>query len=205
MIRVGGVVLCGGDSTRMGRPKAWLTVGTETMLQRVVRLVGEAVGPVVVVAAPEQQTPPLPASVEMVRDQTPGLGPLHGFACGLHALSGRVEAVYLSGCDAPLLKPTFVQRMIGLLGEHAACVPHDGVRFYPLSAVYRIDALAAARQRIEAKRTRLLDLFDVLPTRVVPVDALRDVDAELDSLRNVNTPQEYDSVRSQLETKSLTV
>ena len=31
---VGGIVLCGGQSSRMGRPKAWLPFGNETMLER---------------------------------------------------------------------------------------------------------------------------------------------------------------------------
>ncbi|MGH9205091.1 MAG: NTP transferase domain-containing protein, partial [Acidimicrobiales bacterium] len=32
MIRLGGVVLCGGQSSRMGRSKAWLPFGDELML-----------------------------------------------------------------------------------------------------------------------------------------------------------------------------
>jgi len=44
----------------MGVPKATLPFGPETMLQRVVRLLGTVVAPVVVVAAREQQLPELP-------------------------------------------------------------------------------------------------------------------------------------------------
>ncbi|RPI89356.1 MAG: molybdenum cofactor guanylyltransferase, partial [Planctomycetaceae bacterium] len=33
------VVLCGGQSSRMGRPKAWLPFGNEQFLRRCVRLV----------------------------------------------------------------------------------------------------------------------------------------------------------------------
>ena len=42
-MRVGGIVLCGGRSSRMGSPKAWLPFGGEPMLARVVRVVCEAV------------------------------------------------------------------------------------------------------------------------------------------------------------------
>ena len=41
---LGAVVLCGGESRRMGRPKAWLPFGPERMLQRVVRLGGNCLG-----------------------------------------------------------------------------------------------------------------------------------------------------------------
>ena len=65
----GGIVLCGGRSQRMGRPKAWLPFAGELMLPRVVRLLGQAVGPVVVVAAPDQDVPPLSPEVAVVRDE----------------------------------------------------------------------------------------------------------------------------------------
>ena len=90
---VGGVILCGGQSKRMGRPKAWLPFGDETMLQRVVRILREVVEPVVVVAAPNQDVPALPAGVEIVHDEVEGKGPLAGLAAGLAALEGKADAV----------------------------------------------------------------------------------------------------------------
>ncbi|HUR55514.1 MAG TPA: NTP transferase domain-containing protein, partial [Gemmataceae bacterium] len=65
-MQTAGIVLCGGRSSRMGRAKAWLPFGGETMLQRVVRVVGEVVSPVVVVAAAGQDVPPLPVGVRIV-------------------------------------------------------------------------------------------------------------------------------------------
>ena len=59
----GGIVLCGGRSERMGRPKVMLPFGPETMLQRVVRLVGAVGGPVVAVAAAGQELPELDAAI----------------------------------------------------------------------------------------------------------------------------------------------
>src|SRR5437762_14093347 len=128
-MNVGGVILCGGQSSRMGRPKAWLPFGGEFMLPRVARLLGEVVSPLVVVAAPDQDVPPLPPGVAIVRDEEKGRGPLQGLAAGLKALRGRAEAAYLSSCDVPFLRPAFVRRMIDLLDDRAICVPFvDGDR-----------------------------------------------------------------------------
>src|SRR5262245_49311926 len=135
MTRTAGVVVCGGRSSRMGRPKAWLPFGGEQMLPRVVRLLGEVVAPVVVVAAPGQDLPPLPAGIEIVRDPEPDRGPLQGLAAGLAALRGQADAAYLSSCDVPLLRPAFVRRMIDLMGDAAVCVPDVGGYRHPLAAV----------------------------------------------------------------------
>src|SRR5271163_1843080 len=98
MPKVGGIILCGGLSKRMGKPKAWLPIGGELMLPRVVRLLAEAVTPIVVVAALEQNLPPLPGEVRIVRDDEKGRGPLQGLAAGLAALHGSAEAAYASSC-----------------------------------------------------------------------------------------------------------
>src|SRR5215203_5881674 len=115
---LGAVILCGGQSSRMGQPKAWLPFGPERMLQRVVRLVGEAASPIVVVAAPGQQHPPLPGSVTVVRDPISGRGPLQGLAAGLSALPESVELAYASATDVPFLRPAWIARLRDLIGDH---------------------------------------------------------------------------------------
>jgi molybdopterin-guanine dinucleotide biosynthesis protein A len=193
MLHTAGVVLCGGQSSRMGRPKAWLPFAGELMLPRVVRLLSEAVSPIVVVAAPGQDLPPLPSDVLVARDPAESRGPLQGLAAGLAALHGQADAAYLSSCDVPFLRPAFVRRMIALLTDHAACVPDVGGYRHPLAAVYRLDVAAVAERLLAANRLRPAFLFDAVRTRVVTADELTDVDATLQSLRNLNTPAEYEA------------
>src|SRR5262245_20696566 len=129
---VGGLILCGGKSSRMGRDKATLPFGPELMLQRVVRLLSQVVSPIVVVAAHDQQLPALPPRILLARDGRQGRGPLEGLHAGLAAIAGRADAVYATGCDVPLLVPVFVRRMIDLLGEHEIAVPVEAQFEHPL-------------------------------------------------------------------------
>jgi len=193
MIRIGGVVLCGGRSSRMGRSKAWLPWGDELLLPRVVRLLGEVTAPIVVVAAPGQDTPSLPLQIDIIRDPEPGRGPLQGLAAGLEALRGRADAAYVSSCDVPFLQPAFVRRVIELLGDCAICVPEVGGRRHPLAAVYRIEVAAVAARLLAANRLRPAFLFDEMPTRIVRPEELADVDPTFQSLRNLNTPADYEA------------
>src|ERR1700687_6334882 len=109
-MNTGGIVLCGGKSTRMGSPKALLAFGSETMLQRVVRLLGTVVSPIVVVAAREQSLPKLPDDVTVTRDEREQRGPLEGLRAGLRALPDSVDVAYITSCDVPLLVPGLVER-----------------------------------------------------------------------------------------------
>jgi molybdopterin-guanine dinucleotide biosynthesis protein A len=191
MLRCGGIVLAGGRSRRMGLDKALLPFGPETMLQRVVRRLGEAVGPIVVVAAVGQSLPELPAQVRIVRDRTGDRGPLEGLAAGLSALDESVEAAYTTACDVPLVEPDFVSRMIALAdGFDAAAVCEEG-RFHPLSAVYRRELAPRIETLLAENRLRPLFLLQSVRTRTVSVEELIDVDPQLHSLANLNRPEDY--------------
>ena len=190
---VGGIILCGGKSTRMGSPKALLPFGSETMLQRVVRLLGGVVSPLVVVAAPGQDLPPLPKSVVVTRDEYEGRGPLEGLRAGLKALPEDVDAAYVTSCDVPLLVPTFVERMVELLGDHdIAVIEIDGFA-HPLSAVYRRRTLPEVEALLAADRLRPVFLFEAVRTRRVQPSEIASVDPQLLTLRNLNTPQDYEN------------
>jgi molybdopterin-guanine dinucleotide biosynthesis protein A len=190
-ITIGGIVLCGGRSIRMGTPKALLRFGDETMLQRVVRILGTVVSPIVVVAASQQELPGLPASVVVTRDEHEDRGPLEGLRAGLKGLPDGVEIAYVTSCDVPLLVPRFVTRMVELLGDHDIAVMEIDGFAHPLSAVYRRSTLPHVEALLDADRRRMIFLFDAVKTRRVQTSEMTPVDPELLTLRNLNTPKDY--------------
>jgi molybdopterin-guanine dinucleotide biosynthesis protein A len=184
----------------MGRDKALLPFGSrETLLERVVRLVGEAVphDRIVCVAAAEQPLPPLAADVQVVRDVERHGGPLAGLALGMAALVSRADAAFGCGSDAPLLVPAFITRLFDLLGDHQIAAPHDGARFHPLAAVYRTDVLPIAESLLVAGERSLHSLLERCDTLRVSMDQLRTVDPSLASLENCNTLVDYQRMLDQ--------
>lgn len=177
----------------MGRPKAWLPFGDEVLLQRVARILAEAVNPIVVIAAPGQDLPRLPESIRVVRDEREYLGPLNGLAEGLAALDGLAEIAYLSSCDVPFLQPAFVRRVVERLGNSSICMPEVGGYKHPLAAAYRLDVLPVVRRLLAENRLRPAYLVDLVPTQVLREADLVDVNPDLSSLRNLNTPDEYEA------------
>jgi len=190
-MRFGGIVLCGGESRRMGRPKALLPFGDEVMLTRTVRTVAGEVGPIVVVAAPNQAVDRLPAGVIVARDDVEGEGPLRGISAGLRALQGKAEAAYVSSCDVPFLSRPFLRCMLNALAEHDAAVAVAQGRHHPLAAVYRTSVLAHVDALLAAGRRRPFFLFEQVDCVEVTEATLRQADPELKSLQNINTPEDY--------------
>jgi len=194
----GGIVLCGGKSTRMGVAKATLPFGPETMLQRVVRLLGTTVSPIAAVAARDQVLPALPHDVIVARDEREAKGPLEGLRAGLAALPATVEAAYATSCDVPLLVPGFVERMLVLLGDHDIAVMEIDGFTHPLSAVYRRSVLPKVEELLAQDRLRPVFLFEAVRTRRVSPAEMREVDPSLRTLRNLNTREDYEAALEEL-------
>lgn len=191
-LHFGGIVLCGGRSSRMGRPKHLLPFGPETLLERVVQTMQEAVSPIVVVAARDQELPPLPKDVLIGRDDLEGLGPLAGLAVGLEMMRPLREAAFVSSCDAPFLKPDFIRRMLSELGDHDLAIPREATYYHPLAAVYRTSLGPTIRELLAENRLRPFFLIERCRANTVDVEDLRSSDPKLDSLRNMNHPEEYE-------------
>jgi molybdopterin-guanine dinucleotide biosynthesis protein A len=196
-VNAGGIVLCGGKSTRMGTPKALLPFGPETMLQRVVRLLSGVVHPIVAVAAVDQPLPLLSSDVIVTRDERAGRGPLEGLRAGLKALPAETDVAYVTSCDVPLLVPGFVRQMIDAVeGHDVAVVEIDGFA-HPLSAVYRRSTLPLVEELLAHDRLRPVFLFEQVRTRRVAPHEIT-ADPELRTLQNLNTPEDYQRALSTL-------
>ncbi|QEG33081.1 molybdenum cofactor guanylyltransferase [Bythopirellula goksoeyrii] len=192
----GAIILCGGQSERMGTDKALLPFGDETLLERVVRLVSKAVDPhhIVVVAATGQQLPELPREVSLVRDQQSFEGPLAALAAGMRKLEGRTAAVFATGCDTPLLEPAVIDQLFAELGEFAVVVPQDTERFYPLSAVYSMAILAEAQRQLVTGGRSLHGLVKEVSAHRIPLECFRAADPRLASFVNINTQTDYEAL-----------
>ena len=190
-LKFGGVVLCGGRSARMGFDKSTLPFGPELMLQRVVRLLREIVTPVTVVAAKDQLLPTLPDDVLTVFDQHPDCGPLGGLYTGLTASQVHVDAVYVTSCDVPLLRPAFVRRICSLMTDYEIVVPVDQDHIHPLAGVYRTHLATRVRKLLDSQRFRPLFLIQESKSLQVSTKQLQDVDPDLSSLFNLNRPSDY--------------
>jgi molybdenum cofactor guanylyltransferase len=190
-----GIVLCGGKSSRMGRPKALLPFGPELMLPRVVRILSAVVSPIAVVAAADQELPPLPSEVLLAHDERDDRGPLEGLRAGMRELVrrgyGNEYAVYATSCDVPLLQEAFIRQVLTTLSPNLAAVPVEGQFVHSLAAAYRLAVLPEIESLLAAGKFRTACLFDRVLTTRIPVDSLRQSDPELLSLRNCNRPGDY--------------
>ncbi len=179
-MRVAGFVLVGGRSSRMGRNKARLRVGSRLLVELVACEVAQVADGVTLIGRPEDFGD-LPFA--RLADLRPGLGPL----AGLETAFGSSDAEFniVTSCDIPGIQVADLKRLLTICRETqslCALARDASGRKHPLCAVYRGECLPLVSAALNAGRLRLLDLVEELRAVEVPIDSV---------LRNLNTPEDW--------------
>ena len=181
---VGGAVLTGGVSTRMGQDKARAPLRGVPCATRVARVLASLCGEVLLVGG----SPPEDAPGRRVPDP-------EGPACALRGLAAALEAssaphVLVVATDLPLVTPDLLLALVAW-PEADAVVPRGSEGPHPLCALYRRDTvLPVARERLVAGRLELQGVLDVVDTAWLGPDDLARVDPGGLALSKLNTPED---------------
>ena len=189
------IILAGGKSSRMGRPKALLPFDNEPLIVHIVRALKCMFAEAVVVAAPEQELPPLPAL--LVRDEVAYQGPVGGIYYGLKAAQG--EFCFVTSCDVAFTNLALISYFISHISNYDVVVPYWLERFQPLHAVYRRSVLPLLKEQLERGELRPVFLYDKVRTRKIGEDEIRRLDPEGLSFFNMNTPEDYEEALKRWE------
>lgn len=206
-MREAAVIVAGGRGRRLGAPvngKAAVSFPGGSLLGRVCAAVSQEVASIVVVAAADQQVPPLPihssVTIDVIRDSRPGAGPLSAIADGLRHLQQTADPparCVLTPCDVPLLKPAIVRRLLDACeGEVEWVVPTiAGHRQVVLSAI-AMSSLPVIEQLLQAGQRDLQGLVGQLACCEMDATALRSVDPALVSFQDIDTPADLVTIQS---------
>lgn len=215
----GGIVLAGGRSSRMGRPKPLVRVGDAPMIARVARALEGTCDELVVVtgarpddaarcgedslreALADSAFAARTGALRFSRDGAADLGPVAGIAAGLE--TSRADLVLIVACDLPFLSAGLVR---GLFEAAESSLPTDVVAarrdgfWEPMPAVMR-------RETMKRVYGGQLARGDLRPTaswpglRVVAVEgaALARLDPDGASFLGVNDPIDLARAQARLE------
>lgn len=190
--------MAGGKSSRLGKDKALLTVGGETLLARALRALGEVTADQIVVGPPERRQQSGGASV--YPDEFPESGPLGGIYTAIRA--ARYDLTLVVACDMPLLEPALLGFLLTLADGYDVVLPRPGGRGEPLHAVYRRTCEDPIRRQLDSGDYKVSRLVDKVRVRAVDDDELRAYDPKLRSFRNVNTPEDWAEAQALLTLRS---
>ncbi len=186
-------MLAGGASRRMGRDKALLALGDETILARQVRLL-HAVCRRVAVIGPQERYRGL--AVPVLPDELPRRGPLGGIVTGLDLT--RAEFNLFLGCDLPFMESRFLRFLAARALQDAADVTlprTPDARLQTLCAVCRRRARVVLRASLMAGENMIRRVFPRLRCRIIAWPEIARAGFSQRIFDNMNTPADYERVK----------
>ena len=172
------IVLAAGASTRLGKPKQLVRLGGETLLERAVRVAGEAgCSPVVVVlgasaAAILSSCELGEARVIVNADWEEGMAA--SIACGVAAVEGEVDGAVVMACDQPAVTEAHLRALMAAGDMTAsAYAGRRGVPAYFPAACF--EDLMELRGDVGAREMLKTAAVVELPSGELDVDRVEDL------------------------------
>jgi len=192
---VGGIILAGGQSRRMGTNKALLRLepGGPTIIEKVLTALREVSPEIWLVT--NQPTTYAGLGLPMVGDNYQVGASLAGLEAGLTVSPHQFNLVV--ACDMPYLNPILLRTLVDWPRDYAALVPlNNEGQPETLCAIYSKDCLPAIRMQLAQGQYRLAGWLSQVKTVFVPAAKLEIADPGLGSFTNLNTPSEFERYRN---------
>jgi len=195
-LRVTGVILAGGMSTRLGRDKAVEPLAGQPLIGRVLSMLSDVTDTSVVVVNDEARGAelPLPEDVAVAVDAYPDSGSLGGIFTGLQAASADWALVV--ACDMPFLNPTLLARMLELRADHDVIAPVLDGRPEPTHALYSKACLPHMEERLQHGKLKITGFYEDVGVRYITEDEVNLLDPDRLSFFNVNTQDDLDRAKA---------
>lgn len=190
-MKTAAVILAGGMSRRMGRDKANLPFGEETMLSHLVQTYRPHFDCIAVSLNTAGRFDTYGA-LEVV-DRRPGEGPMAGLEAAF--LDTGADVIFLTGTDLPLGDPSLAVYLLNRLKGHDVCLIRSERGIEPLFAVYSSSCLSAVQAALDEGRRSMFHMLQRVNTLEIPAPELSQFDVER-ILTNVNDPLEYERILS---------
>lgn len=186
-------ILAGGQSKRMGRDKAFLEVGGQPVIERVLSRVKGLTDDLFISANTPDKYSYL--GLPIVADIYPDKAALGGLYSVIHA--ARHSHVLVVACDMPFLHVELLQYLIDLAPTADVVVPLiNPPQPETLHAVYSKACLPAIKQRLLANQLRMIGFFADISVRYVERNEVAQFDPQFHSFLNMNTPEEWEKVQA---------
>jgi molybdopterin-guanine dinucleotide biosynthesis protein A len=119
---------------------------------------------------------------------------------GIHAglFYSRNAECFITACDTPLLRAPLLDLLLESRESHAdVVIPETPEGLEPLCAIYSQRCLPAIENRLQRGDYRIRAFFPSVKVKRLETSILRQVDPELHSFANVNTPEDLARIEAQ--------
>jgi molybdopterin-guanine dinucleotide biosynthesis protein A len=183
-----GVILAGGKNSRFsGKNKAFARIGGKRIIDRIYEVFADLFDKIILVTNDPVQY--MRWDFDIVTDIFPIRSSLTGIHTGLF-YSTTPHAFFLA-CDIPFIKKEMIEMLLDCIDSSIDIViPETSKGVEPLCSVYSNRCFTPIEEQLEKKSFKIQGIFQKVRVKKIPEDILRNIDPDLVSLYNINTPDD---------------
>lgn len=182
-MQITGIILAGGQSSRMGTDKAMLRIDGKSLLEKSLELCKPICHDILISSNNPKHRK---FGFALIRDEIKNCGPLGGIYSCLK--KSETDWNLVISVDSIFVTSDFIAFLISKTGIFDAVVPVHENGKEPLIAFYHKNSLPVFQRKIEIRDYKMHNLLDSLQTRFVNVDTWIKNQPEI--LRNFNRPED---------------
>ncbi|MBE9536192.1 MAG: molybdenum cofactor guanylyltransferase [Proteobacteria bacterium] len=198
---VTGIILAGGESRRMGTDKALIRLSGKTLIDQTACIFRKLFAETIIISKNPGRFKT--AGCRELADSSDERGAMVGLLTALEA-SGT-EFIFTAACDMPFLNDQVISLIVKKGRDFDVALPCSGGHTHPLHALYSKRCLKAMTESLARGEKSLKCFIKSLPSdrvRLISDEEIGAIDPETDSLLNMNTPKELESVLGKIRGKS---
>ena len=194
------IILCGGQSRRMGRDKGSLIIKDKPMIKYILSTLNNEIDEVIIVLNDVERIDKYKKFIDskdynytlkFAEDKIKNKGPISGILTGLENISTDYAIVF--PCDNPFVTKNTIQTLFNEIGENVqAVVPYHDEKnklktSEPLHSIYNKNIIPTIKDLISKDSLHIKGVIEKIETKFVLIDNKKILKKEF---RNLNRPED---------------
>ena len=194
------IILCGGQSRRMGRDKGSLIIKDKPMIKYILSTLNNEIDEVIIVLNDSKRIDKYMEFInpedysyklKFVEDKIKNKGPISGSLTGLENISSEYAIVF--PCDNPFVTKNTIQTLFNELSDNIQAVvpyhdPEDKLKTSePLHSIYNKNIIPIINEQILNDSLHIKGIIEKIDTKFVLIDNKKILKKEF---RNLNHPED---------------
>ncbi len=182
-MQITGIILSGGQSTRMGTDKALIQINGKTLLEKVIHICQPLCSQILISSNNKAHEE---FGYKIIPDEIKNCGPLGGIYSCLK--QSETEWNFVISVDAAFVEPEFVSNLISEIGNYDAIAPVHNDGKEPLIALYQKKGLTEMKKMLDSRNYKMYNLLNSINTKFV--DSQHWIERFPKIFHNLNNPDD---------------
>ncbi len=165
MEKIGGIILAGGKSSRMGQDKAMMRIGDKTLIERVYDIINNFTSEIIISSNTDNYDF---LKCKIIPDIYKNIGPISGIHASLK--NAKYDRNIIISCDTPFVSKYIIAELIKVSDNYDITISRNNEFIEPLIGIYSKNIIDNLEKAISNKNYSITKVIYSSKSNIVEID-----------------------------------